>query len=75
MKLGDKYECDYLPGSSLTITKIYNRKMAVVSVEPEQKGHRNIVITKDHYNGPRLLLSHVFKGTELKRKEKLHDYS
>ena len=71
MKTGESFECDYLPGSTLTVCETYsNGRMGTVKVEPPQKGYKNIMASEDLHNGVRLMLAHVFIGTELKRKTK-----
>ncbi len=66
MEIGSKWECDYLPGKTLKITKVYSDRMAVVNVEGTDQ---NIVCAKDLHSEPHLCLAHVFKGTEMKRKQ------
>lgn len=63
MKIGETYECDYLPGETLTIVKLYTEKHGVVQVG---SGTRRISCThRNQHLPPELSLAHVYKGTEM----------
>jgi hypothetical protein len=62
MKIGEKYECDYLPDKTLVVTKIYNNgKMCEVSIEPPTDGRGPFLASYDAHRGLMLCLAHVFK--------------
>ena len=56
MKINDEYECDYLPGETLSVVEIYNKKQGVVKVG---SSNRKILFSVDSYEGTSLSLAHV----------------
>jgi hypothetical protein len=71
MKIDDQYECDYLPGETLVVTKLYSKTHGVVKVG---SSNRRICCThKNQHLNPELSLAHVYQGTEMRplQKEKL----
>ena len=67
MKIAEEYTCDYLPGETLKVIKLYSDKHGVVQVGSSA---RKIQCTHDLFKNPELSLAHVFKGTEMTLKEK-----
>jgi len=67
MEIDDEYTCDYLPGETLTIVKLYSEKHGVVQVG---SSNRKIQCTHDLFDNPKLSLAHVYKGTEMIPKPK-----
>ncbi len=67
MKLNDEYECDYLPGETLKVIKLYSEKHGVARVG---SSNRKIQCTHDLFQNPQLSLAHVYKGTEMRPKQR-----
>ena len=67
MIVGEQYECDYMPGETLTVVRMYNPRLGTIRAE---KSEKNILFAKDLHSEPRLCLAHVANAeTTLRKKE------
>lgn len=66
MKIGEQYECDHLPGETLTVSHVYNERQGTVRVGTSE---RKIIFAKDLHSEPQLSLAHISNDNCTMRKK------